>query len=855
MSAVTSKVRIYDLAKELKLETKRLIEEIRREGVDVSVPSNSVSKELAEKIRNRYFPKTAPPKARAIRVIKHAPAPAAAPTEEAEASADVHASASPEAASAQTTRPPVEAYAPDAAGEDATPSAARPSVARLVKKLPPAQRAEPPSAASQTQAEIAEPPAAQYEETGAVEADLQSSATAPTEESSADNGAEQTSPEVSAARQVRVLRPTQAALNAGIKHGERAPVPVVVPAPAAPTPRERAARGGRRGGRDAAFEPHGTPGETASPQTVYTPPADARRPGGRSRRGGRPISEGSRGRGGRFDRDAVVPGRALSLEDRIKGSMGGAGVAVDELKPVRLVEGSTVKEFAEKLGIKPKEVVALLLQRKVFATINQALDNEVASELGKRFGYDVTFVPFEEMVAEEEFEELIAADADDVELPRAPVVTVMGHVDHGKTSLLDAIRTTEVAAGEAINKIDKPEANPARVRQELAGQGLNPVEWGGETEMVEVSAKQRKNLDTLLETVLLTTDILNLKASPTRLASGVVLEAKLDRGRGAVATVLVQQGTLSVHDPFIAGQVYGKVRAMFDDRGQAVTEVGPSTPVEVLGLQGVPQAGDTFQVVADISRAQSISEHRQVLSRQSTLMQSTKRGIETLGQKEIKELLVVLKADVQGSVEVLKSTLTKLSNEQVKVKVIRSGVGAITESDVLLASATQAGASNSAVVVIGFNVRPESRANDLAKFEHVDIRLHSIIYKVEEEIRAAMIGMLDKIETERILGRADVRAVFKVPRAGNVAGCMVTNGVIRRTARARLIRDGVVAWEGGIGSLRRVKDDVSEVREGFECGIGLENFNDVKVGDQIECYIVEQIAATELASTPVSRES
>ncbi|HVG31009.1 MAG TPA: translation initiation factor IF-2, partial [Pyrinomonadaceae bacterium] len=909
MSAVTSKVRIYDLAKELKLETKRLIEEIRREGVDVSVPSNSVSKELAEKIRNRYFPKTAPPKARAIRVIKHAPAPSASP-EEAEPSADIHASAPPDQASAQT---PVEAYAPDAVGEDATPAAARPSVARLVKKLPPAQRAEPPAAAvaSQTQAEIAEPPAAQYEEAGAVEAELQASAPASAEEVAAGGGAEQASPEAPAARQVRVLRPTQAALNAGIKHGERAPVPVVVPAPA-PTPRERAARGGRRGGRDASFEPHGTPGESASPQTVYTPPADARRPGGRSRRGGRPISEGARGRGGRFDRDAVVPGRALSLEDRIKGSMGGAGVAVDELKPVRLVEGSTVKEFAEKLGIKPKEVVALLLQRKVFATINQALDNEVASELGKRFGYDVQFVPFEEMVAEEEFEELIAADADDVELPRAPVVTVMGHVDHGKTSLLDAIRTTEVAAGEAggitqhigaysvqvpggddasgtrrvvfldtpgheaftlmrargakatdivvlvvaaddgvmpqtieaiehsraahvpivvaINKVDKPDANPARVRQELAGQGLNPVEWGGETEMVEVSAKQRKNLDTLLETVLLTTDILNLKASPTRLASGVVLEAKLDRGRGAVATVLVQQGTLSVHDPFIAGQVYGKVRAMFDDRGNAVEEVGPSTPVEVLGLQGVPQAGDTFQVVADISRAQSISEHRQMLSRQSTLMQSTKRGIETLGQKEIKELLVVLKADVQGSVEVLKSTLQKLSNEQVKVKVIRSGVGAITESDVLLAAASQTEAAGRAVVVIGFNVRPEVRAAELARQEHVDIRLHSIIYKVEEEIRAAMIGMLDKIETEKILGKALVLTTFRVPKAGVIAGCRVIDGVIRRNTRARLIRDGVVAWEGGIGSLRRVKDDVAEVREGFECGIGLENFNDIKDG-------------------------
>ncbi len=364
--------------------------------------------------------------------------------------------------------------------------------------------------------------------------------------------------------------------------------------------------------------------------------------------------------------------------------------------------------------------------------------------------------------------------------------------------------------------------------------------------MVEVSAKKRENLDTLLETILLTTDILNLRASPTRRASGVVLEAKLDRGRGSVATVLVQQGTLRVHDPFIAGQVFGKVRAMFDDKGASITEAGPATPVEVLGLQGVPQAGEAFQVVDDISRAQSISEHRQMVTRQNTLLQTTKRGIEALGEKEVKELRVVLKADVQGSVEVLKSTLTKLSTDAVKVFVVRSGVGAITESDVLLASATQAGASNSAVVIIGFNVRPEVRAAELAKLEHVDIRLHSIIYKVEEEIRAAMIGMLEAIESEKILGKAEVRQVFKVPRAGTVAGCMVIDGTIRRNARARLIRDGVVAWEGGIDSLRRVKDDVAEVREGFECGISLENFNDVKVGDQIEAYIVEKVAATEL---------
>ena len=364
--------------------------------------------------------------------------------------------------------------------------------------------------------------------------------------------------------------------------------------------------------------------------------------------------------------------------------------------------------------------------------------------------------------------------------------------------------------------------------------------------MVEVSAKQRTNLDTLLETVLLSADILDLKASPTRLASGVVLEAKLDRGRGSVPTVLVQQGTLRVGDPFIVGQVFGKVRAMFDDRGKAVEEAGPATPVEVLGLQGVPQAGDTFQVVADISRAQGISSHRQQISRQSALLQSTKRGIEALGVQEIKELIVILKADVQGSVEVLKATLEKLSTDAVKVRVVRSGVGAITESDVLLASATQAGAANVAVVIIGFNVRPEVRAGELAKQEGVDIRPHSIIYKVEEEIRAAMIGMLDAIEQEKILGKAEVREVFRVPKLGAIAGCTVSSGIIRRNVQARLIRDGVVIWEGGIASLRRFKDDVGEVREGFECGIGLVGYNDIKVADQIEAYTIERIAATEL---------
>ncbi len=398
----------------------------------------------------------------------------------------------------------------------------------------------------------------------------------------------------------------------------------------------------------------------------------------------------------------------------------------------------------------------------------------------------------------------------------------------------------------AINKIDKPDANPDKVKQGLAQQGLQPVDWGGDVEMVAVSAKKKENLNVLLETILLTADILDLKASPTRRASGVVLEAKLDKGRGAVATVLVQQGTLRVGDPFIVGQISGKVRAMFSDRGEEVKEAQPATPVEVLGLQGVPHAGDNFQVVADVIRATQISQQRQMKARQSALAKSTRRGIESLGLAEVKELLIILKADVQGSVEVLKSTLEKLSTDKVGVRVIRAGVGAIAESDVLLASATQADDTSTAVVIIGFNVRPEARTAEIAKQEEVDIRLHSIIYKIEEEIKAAMIGMLDAIEKEAILGKAEVQEVFKIPRAGNIAGCRVIEGVIRRHAKARLIRDSVVIWEGEIDSLRRFKEDANEVRQGFECGISLSILTTLRLPIEIEAYVIEKIAATSL---------
>ena len=954
-AAHTSKIRIYDLAKELKMESKRLIEEVRREGVDVSVPSNTISKELAEKIRNKYFPKKEPAVHRSIRVVKkakHADDPAHAPDPSEAPVPEVYAEPEPTPHAPEAPAEP--SPAPDTGG------GIRPLTPRLMR-LAPAARAEHPAAA-QAQAPAPAPLPAdegepayepEPEPTPVAEEPYVADVTfSPTEEAAPAAEPElteapqpQQQPAAAApapGRQIRTLRLTDAALKAGVQPGQRVHAPVAPPAPAAPARGRDArdarggqvARGGRAGrGHEADASLHGTPGETATPQTTYIPPADARRPGGRSGRGGRPgpggrPSPGDRGRGRGFERDFVVP-KALRLEDRIAQSLNpSASAASADLKQVRLVEGATVKEFAEKTGIRPKDIQALLLQRGVFATLNQPLDNEMAKELGRRFGFDVQFLGFEEMVADEELEQLIESDADDTEEPRAPVVTVMGHVDHGKTSLLDGIRAANVAGGEAggitqhigaysvqvasadapdqlrrvvfldtpgheaftmmrargakatdvvvlvvaaddgvmpqtveaieharaakvpivvaINKIDKPDANLDRVRQELAVQGLQPVEWGGDVEMVPVSAKKQENIGTLLETILLTADILNLKASPTRLASGVVLEAKLDRGRGAVATVLVQQGTLRVGEPFIVGQIFGKVRAMYDDRGNIIDVAGPATPVEVLGLQGVPQAGETFQVVADITKAQQISHHRQMVARQQTLAQTTKRGIEALGEAQVKELLTVVKADVQGSVEVLKSTLTKLSTDTVKVRVVRSGVGAITESDVLLAAASQTEAAGRAVVIIGFNVRPEVRAAELARQEHVDIRLHSIIYKVEEEIRAAMIGMLDKIETEKILGKALVLTTFRVPKAGVIAGCRVLDGVIRRNTRARLIRDGVVAWEGGIGSLRRLKDDVSEVREGYECGIGLENFNDIKDGDQIECYVIEQIAATEL---------
>jgi len=583
-------------------------------------------------------------------------------------------------------------------------------------------------------------------------------------------------------------------------------------------------------------------------------------------------------------------------------------------RSITLAEGMTVKDLADKLDLRVKDVLAKLLMKRLMLTINSALDTETATMIAREFGADVQLRSFEE--------ELLRVDegesrAEDVVM-RAPVVTVMGHVDHGKTSLLDAIRETRVAEREAggitqhigayhvtidgrdivfldtpgheaftlmrargakvtdivvlvvaaddgvmpqtreaidhakaanvpivvaINKIDKANAQPERVKRELTDLGLMPEEWGGQTVTVEVSARQKLNIDSLLEMILLVSDIGELRANPKRSASGTVLEAKLDKGRGPVATVLVQDGTLRVGDTFIAGPIVGRVRALIDDRGKPTKSAGPSTPVEVLGLSGLPQPGDVFQV-ADAARARHIATFREEQSKSRALgAKGSRLTLESLqaqiAEGGMKELPIIIKADVQGSAEVLADTLAKLSDEKVKIRIIHAGVGAVNESDVLLASASNA-------IIIAFNVRPDRNAEEIAARERVDIRQHSVIYNVTDEMKKAMTGLLDPTFKEVRIGVANVRETFKVPKFGTIAGCMVTEGRITRAGdtQARLLRDNVVVYTGKIGSLRRFKDDVSEVKTGFECGIGFDKFNDLKVGDVIEVFAMERVAIT-----------
>jgi translation initiation factor IF-2 len=660
------------------------------------------------------------------------------------------------------------------------------------------------------------------------------------------------------------------------------------------------------------------PGPGGAPGLV-PPPGEAPRPQ-------RPGPNARRGRQ-QYQKTKEGPMKGFAPPSRF----GGAQVPSEPLpitRTITVTEGISVKDLAEKLGVRGKDLIATLLMRGVFVTVNQSLDGELVKDVARQFGAETSVITFEDQMANEAIENMLSQEnPDELEVPRPPVVTVMGHVDHGKTSLLDAIRETDVAGGEAggitqhigaykvriakpdspafgreivfldtpgheaftrmrargakvtdivvvvvaaddgvmpqtleaidhakaanvpiivaVNKIDKPDAQPDRVKQQLGDRGLVPEAWGGSTVFVDVSAKKKQNLDLLLEMICLVADLGDLKATPGRSAVGTVIEAKLDRGRGAVASVLVQNGTLRNQDSFIVGNTFGKIRAMFDDRGRAIEEAGPSTPVEILGLESIPDAGDTFLVVADRDKAKGIAQYRKMKEREAQLAKSSRVSLEGLAeqikQAGVKDLPLILKGDVQGSVQVLADSLQKMSTEKVRIKVIHSGAGAITESDVLLASASNA-------IIIGFNVRPERKTAELAEQEGVEIRLHSIIYELQDEIRKAMLGLLEPVFKEAYLGRAEVLNVFRIPKVGTIAGCRVTDGVLRRDSEVRLSRNGEQVYKGKLTSLKRFKDDAREVTSGMECGVGLSNFNDVQVGDSIEAFVTERVAAELTAS-------
>jgi translation initiation factor IF-2 len=581
------------------------------------------------------------------------------------------------------------------------------------------------------------------------------------------------------------------------------------------------------------------------------------------------------------------------------------------VREVVIPETITVQELANRMAERGVDVVKSLMRMGVMATVNQVIDADTAELVVSEFGHRLR------RVAESDVEIGMRGEADTEEMlePRAPVVTVMGHVDHGKTSLLDALRETDVAGGEAggitqhigayrvtlrsgkqitfidtpghqaftamrarganatdivvlvvaaddgimeqtveairhakaakvpiivaINKIDRPDARPERVRQELLQHELVVEELGGDVLNIEVSATKKTNLDKLEEAILLQAELLDLKANPNRTAEGVVLEAELERGRGAIATVLVQRGTLKIGDIFVSGAVWGRVRALVDDHGKTLREAGPSTPVEVLGLNSTPLAGDDFVVVESESRAREIAEYRDRLRREKAAATAGRGTLEEMFSQitagTAKELPIVIKGDVQGSVEAITGSLGKLSTDEVAVRVLHSGVGGINESDVILAKATGA-------FIVGFNVRANPAARDLARRDGVEIRYYAIIYDVIDDIKAALSGMLSPTLRERFLGNAAIREVFNITRVGKVAGCMVTDGVVRRGAKVRLLRDNVVIHEGSLKTLKRFKDEVREVRDGYECGMAFENYENIQVGDVIECFEIEEVA-------------
>ena len=992
-----SKVRINDLARELEVKSRSILDALTAVGVtEKKTHSSSIEEDEAEKVRG-YFkrggrgatprasqpeakPKfdlshvskpgdalkailerkqaetaarSAPPPRPAVTVAPPANRPPVVAAKPVVASAPAQAPAAPVAAAPVVAaapavpaprrvvpipRPPAPTYAPPAiASRPVTgPVVARPAV---VATPPPAAAApvvaKPPVAPVQAPvaaAPVAEP-VVQAPVAAAPEAPV-ASVPAPRRVVMPQTGPRPTysapTPPAGANRTPIFQRPrpgyqgNQGGGSAGGPGGQGGPGsrPGMAPGarrPMHPTRTFPTGTGGGPGGPGFAPRPGfgaGRPGfgnrPGAGPGVGLLPPTEAAAPA-------RPARPGQRGRG--------APRYEKNKEVALKGYAPRAGAAqipmgdVPITKTITVTEGISVKDLAEKLDVRGKDLIATLLMRGVMVTVNQSLDGELVKDVARQFGADATVISVEEQLENEAIEGFLEDTSNMVEVVRAPVVTIMGHVDHGKTSLLDAIRLTDVAAGEAggitqhigaykvkitkpdspafgreivfldtpgheaftrmrargakitdivvivvaaddgvmpqtleaidhakaakvpiivaVNKIDKPEADPSKVMNQLAARGVQATSMGGDTEFVMVSAKKRLHLDDLEEMICFVADSNEQKAQPERPAVGTVIEAKLDRGRGAVASILVQNGTLRTGDSYVVGNTFGKVRAMFNDRGVEIKEAGPSTPVEILGLESMPDAGDTFLVMADRDKAKGIAQYRKMKEREAQLAKSSRVSLEGLAeqikQAGVKDLNLILKGDVQGSVEVLADSMQRMSTEKVRVKVLHSGVGAITESDILLASASNA-------VVIGFNVRPDRKATEIAERENVEIRLHSIIYELQDEITKAMYGLLEPVFKENYAGRATVLNVFKITKVGQIAGCQVSDGLIKRDNQVRLLRDGEEIWKGKISSLKRFKDDVSEVRQGVECGIDLAGYKDIKVGDVIEAFTTEKMA-------------
>ena len=943
-----AKIRINDLARELEVKSRAILDALVAVGFsEHKTHSSAVEEDVAEKVR-RYMrgeavepvgPAAAQPEPATSEPL---PAPVPAPPPVARVTAVAPTAPPPVAPTAQKSAPSLRKAPPLAPGAPLVPKmpvaperpiyrapqpAASPS--STAAAAPPAPPAAPASVAPKPMAPVrpAAPTSASVPRPTAPVAPFKPFAPA-------GSSAPPSAPTPAAPMTPQFRRPQLNIPAAGTPHpvagaGANSPRRVIVPVapqrpsytaparPLHPTPGQPIA-GGPAPGRPIYQRP--TPGRPLRPAPAAAP--EGRRPMHPTRAGtGRDLPpRGAHGR--REPRSKEGPQRFQPSPARP------AAPVLAATASITISEGVTVKDLSERLGLRAKDVIRKLLDRGLLVTVNQSLDTDIATQIAKDFGAEAQIVSFEQealgevTAATEAAEGQLAAPRDPEKLrPRAPVVTIMGHVDHGKTSLLDAIRLTSVAAGEAggitqhigaykvqitdpaspafgrqvvfidtpghaaftrmrargakvtdivvlvvaaddgvmpqtleaidhakaagvpllvaVNKVDKPDAQPDRVKKQLADRGLMPEDWGGTTVMVNVSAKAKTNLNLLLEMILLVSDLQELRADPDRPAQGVVLEAELDRGRGPVARMLVQNGTLRSGDTVILGTIMGRVRALFDDRGAALTEAGPSTPVEVLGLDGLPDAGESWLVVNDRNKARQVVLFREEKARDAAMARTSRLNLEALSQQlargDVKELNLVVKADVQGSEEVLVDTLNKLSTDKVKLRIIHSGVGAINENDVLLASASRA-------VVIGFNVRPERKAADLAEQESVDIRLHSIIYELTDEIKRAMHGLLEPTFKETTLGRAEVQQTFRIPKVGMVAGCLVRDGKLVRDAQVRVLRDGAVVYTSKLSSLRRFKDDASEVRSGMECGATVANFSDLKPGDVLETFTVEKVA-------------